>query len=126
MFRTPYPVRIKVSIFNQSKIFNSLLFFLMTVDPSFSLLVQIFLLIICPQVFILPIILDEFLNFRCFSLDFQKWIQKLPLFFSYGCCRFLVRKLVFMLYKFFYLYLGPIFFKCIIFAPTSFFSSSYN
>jgi hypothetical protein len=48
-----------------------------------------------------PLILDGFLKFWCFSIDLQEWIQKLPLFFSYGCCRFLVRRGVFMLYNFF-------------------------
>ena len=42
MFRTPYPIQIKISIFNQLKIFNSLLSFLMTVWPPSSLLVQFF------------------------------------------------------------------------------------
>jgi hypothetical protein len=54
------------------------------------------------------LILDGFLKFWCFSLDWQEWIQKLPLFFPYGCFRFLVRRWVFILYNFNYLHLGPI------------------
>jgi len=38
------------------------------------------------------LILDGFLKFWCFSLDFARMDTKLPLFFPYGCCRFLVRR----------------------------------
>jgi hypothetical protein len=60
-------------------------------------------------------------NFGVSLLILQEWIQKLHLFFLLGCCRFLVRRGVFILYNFFYLYLGPISFKCIIFFPVSFY-----
>jgi len=41
-------------------------------------------------------------------------------FFMIAADLFLVRRGVFMLYNYFYLHLGSIFFKCIHFAPTSF------
>jgi len=52
MFRTPYPVRIKVSIF------NSLVFFLMTASPPFFSSCSNFLLIPYPPMFILCITLN--------------------------------------------------------------------
>jgi hypothetical protein len=111
MFRTPYLVRIKVLIFNHLKIFNSLLSFLMTVGPP-SFLVNP----LPTSVYSIykPLILDGFLKFWCFSLDFARMDTKLPLFFPYSCCRFLVRRGVFILYNFSYLHLNPISFKCII------------
>jgi len=54
-----------------------------------------------------PLILDGFLKFWCFSLDFARMDTKTPSFLSYDCCRFLVRIRVFMLYNFSYLHLGP-------------------
>jgi len=41
-------------------------------------------------------------------------------FFTLSADLFLVRREVPMLYNYSYLHLGPIFFKCIPFAPTSF------
>jgi hypothetical protein len=126
MFRTPYPIRIKVSIFNQSKIFNSLLFSNDNRPSIFSSCSNLLVNPLPTSVYSTykPLILDGFLKFWCFSLDLQEWIQRLPLFFPYGCCRFLVRRGVFILHKFSYLLLGPISLKCIIFSLTSF--SSYN
>ena len=40
MFRIPYPIQIKILIFNQLKIFNFLLSYLMIASPPSSLLVQ--------------------------------------------------------------------------------------
>jgi hypothetical protein len=117
MFRIPYLVWIKVSIppFLSNDSRPSPLLFLF----------NFFLLIPCPPVFILPITLNlvwvlEILVFLSWFAKIDKK-KKLPFFFPYGCCRFLVRRWVFMLYNYFYLHFGPIFFKCIIFAPTSFF-----
>ena len=117
MFRTPYLVRIKVSIF------NSLLFFLMTVALPSSLLVQIFLLIRCPQVFILPITLNLgwVLEILVFLSWFAKMDTKTPSFLSLRFLQIFDEKRVFMLYNYSYLHLGSIFFKCIIFAPRNFF-----
>jgi len=80
MFRTPYPVRIKVSIFNQSKIFNSLLLFSNDSRPSLFSSCSNFLVNPLPTSVYSNyklLILDGFLKFWCFSLDLQEWIQKL-------------------------------------------------
>ena len=56
MFRTPYPIQIKIMIFNQLKIFNSLLSFLLVqflVNPLLSNVYHIYKLLI----------LDGFLKF---------------------------------------------------------------
>jgi len=56
MFRTPYPVRIKILIFNQLKIFNSLLSFFLVqflVNPLLTSVYPIYK----------PLILDGFLKF---------------------------------------------------------------
>jgi len=52
MFRTPYPVRIKVLIFNQLKIFQLPPFLPNDSQPSIFSSYSISLLITCPQVFI--------------------------------------------------------------------------
>jgi len=65
MFRTPYPVRIKVSIFNQSKIFNSP-FFSSDSRPSLFSFCSNFLVNPLPtSVYSTykPLILDGFLKF---------------------------------------------------------------
>jgi hypothetical protein len=125
MFRTLYLVRIKASIFNKSKIFDSLF----SNDSRLSLFSHCSNILVNPlptSVYSTykPLILDGFLKFWCFSLDLARTNSKTPSFFPYGCCKVLVRRGVFILHNFSYLYLGPISFKCIIFAPTSF--SSYN
>jgi len=118
MFRTPYPVRIKVSIFNQSKIFNSLLLFSNDSRPSLFSSCSNFLVNPLPTSVYSNyklLILDGFLKFWCFSLDLQEWIQKLSLFFPYGCCRFLVRRGVFIQkLSFLLLFLPPHLFLLII------------
>ena len=85
MFRTPYPVRIKILIFNQLKIFNSLISFLLVQFLDNPLLSSVYLIY-------KPLILDGFLKFQCFSLDFARMGIKLPIFSPYGSCRFLVRR----------------------------------
>ena len=100
MFRTPYPVRIKILIFNQLKIFNSLLTFLLVqflVNPLLTSVYPIYK----------PLILDGFLKFQCFSLDFAIMGIKLSIFSPFGSCRSLVRRE----------YLYPIFFLICIQAP---------
>ena len=85
MFRTPYSVRIKILIFNQLKIFNSLLSFLLVqflVSPLLTSVYPIYK----------PLIQDGFLKLQCFSLDFSRMGIKLPIFSHYGFCRFLVRR----------------------------------
>ena len=85
MFRTSYPVRIKILIFNQLKIFNSLLTFLLVqflVNPLLTSVYPIYK----------PLILDGFLKFQCFTFDFARMDTKLSIFFPYGFCRCLVMR----------------------------------
>jgi hypothetical protein len=56
IFKTPYPVRIKILIFNQLKIFNSLLSFLLVQFLSNPLLLSVYPIY-------KPLILDGFLKF---------------------------------------------------------------
>jgi len=56
MFRTPYPVQIKILIFNELKIFNSLLSFLLIQFLGNPLLLSVY------PIYNL-LILDEFLKF---------------------------------------------------------------
>jgi hypothetical protein len=126
MFRTPYLIRIKVSIFNQLKIFDSLLpFFSNDSQPSFFSSCSNFLVNPLPtSVYSIykPLILDGFLKFWCFSLDFARMDTKTPSFLSFWLLWiFLVRRGIFILYNFSYLYLGPISFMCTIFYPHIFF-----
>jgi len=109
MFRTPYPVRIKVLIFNQLKIFQLPPFLSNDSQPSIFSSCSISLLIPCPQVFISSINPSSwmvFLKFWCFSLDFARMNTKTPSFLSLWFLQILVRIGVFMPYNFSYLHLG--------------------
>jgi hypothetical protein len=124
IFRTPYLVRIKVSILNQSKNFNSPI----ANDKRSSLLSLPSNFLVNPLLTSVYstyklFILDGFLGFLVFLFWFGKnKIKKLlpflvmatPVFEEQG-------RGVFIPYNFSYLYLGPISFKCIIFPPQLFF-----
>jgi hypothetical protein len=75
MFKTLYLVRIKVWIFNQSKLFDTP-FSLMIVGPSSSLFVNPLSTSIYSTY--KPLILGGFLKFWCFSLDLARTKIKNP------------------------------------------------
>ena len=110
MFRIPYPVQIKILIFNQLRIFNSLLSFLLVQflgNPLLSSVYPIYKLLI----------LDGFLKFQCFSLDFPRMGIKLLIFSPYGSYRiFFGEKRIFILYIFPYLHLGSPFPLSVLFS----------
>jgi hypothetical protein len=95
MFRTPYPVLIKILIFNQLKISTpSVLFFLFNflVNPLHTSVYPIYK----------PLILDGFLKFSWFC----KNGYKTPYFLSLWFLQIFGEERVFILYNFPYLYLG--------------------
>jgi hypothetical protein len=123
MFRTPYLVRIKVLILNQSKIFNYP--FSNDKRPSFLSLSLKFLVNHLPtSVYSTykPLILDGFLRFFCVSLlIWQEQNKKLPTSLLIVATGFDEQgRRVFIPHSFSYLHLSLISFKCIIFVPTSF------
>jgi hypothetical protein len=95
----------------------------MTADPPLFSSCSIFLVNPLPTgVYfdLQPLILDGFLKFGVSLLISKNRYQNSLSFFTIVADLFLVRRVVFMLYNYSYLHLGPIFFKCIHFAPTSF------
>ena len=119
MFRIPYPIQIKILIFNQLKIFNSLLSFLLVQFPSFLFLLFNFLVILCSQVFIPSISSKSWMGSWNFSvsLDFSRMGIKLSIFSPYGSYRFCFgEERVFILYIFPYLHLGPPFPLSVLFS----------
>ena len=110
MFRTPYPVQIRIFIFNQLKIFNSLLSFLLVQfigNPLLSSIYRIYKLLI----------LDGFLKFQCFSLDFSKMGIKLLIFSPYGSYRFVLvrREYLYSIFSFICIQ-APIFLLSVLFS----------
>jgi hypothetical protein len=123
IFRTPYLVRIKVSILNQSKNFNSPI----ANDRRSSLLSLPLNFLVNPlltsvySIYKL-FILDGFLGFLVFLFWFGKnKIKKLPFLLMATPVFEEQGRGVFTPYNFSYLYLGSISFKCIIFPSQLFF-----
>ena len=126
MFRTPYLVRIKVLIINQLKMFYSP--FSSGSQPSLLFSSSNFLVNLLPtSVYSTykPLILDGFLEILVSLSWFCKNGYKNSLFSLWLLQIFGEQgRWVFIPYNFSYLHLGPISFKGVTFALTSF--SSYN